>query len=294
MSQFRHSAQGLWFAGCLLASVAPAAEIRVVGSDLLGPRFVAALERFGRENETTVVVSLAGSRPSLERLRSGDADLALLALPPGEATPTEPLLARVIAYQPVVLVVPTKLPLTQLTLAQVRGIFAANSAENFARWSEVGVAGEARTRPIEIHTVEPAAALTLPLFRRLALNGAEIKPLARTASLTRVLEGVRASDNAIGLVPVVPGADDGLRALALAASVRESAHLPTRENLHDGHYPLRLPLYVCFRRDAAPRLLLLLRFLLSDEGAEVLSSANFQALPVTVRNQLLFELEGLP
>jgi phosphate transport system substrate-binding protein len=283
----RHRARGFWLAGCLLAHAVLAAEIRIAGSDLLGPRFGATMEKFGRENETVVVVSLAGSRPSLDRLRSGDADVALLALPPGEAAPGEPLLAKAIAYQPVVLVVPTKLPLTQLTLMQVRGIFAAASAENFTLWGELGLTGEWRTRPIEIHAVESTTALTL-------LSGAELKPLAKTAPLARVLERVRASDNGIGLVPALPAAGDGLRALALASSLRESAHLPNRESLHDGSYPLRLPLYVCFRREAAPRLLLFLRFLLSDECAEALAEANFQALPLEVRNQLVFELEGLP
>jgi ABC-type phosphate transport system substrate-binding protein len=84
-----------------------------------------------------------------------------------------------------------------------------------------------------------------------------------------------------------------LRALALAPSLRDAAHLPTSENLHDGSYPLRLPLYVAFRREAAPRLLLFLRFLLSDEGADALATANFHALPVDARNQLAFELEAL-
>lgn len=280
----------------LLVSVAVvgaalAAEIRVAGSDLLGPAFVAAMEKFGRENGVTVTPLLAGTRPGLDRLRSGDADLGLFALPPGETAPGEPLLTRVVAYQPVVLVVPDKLPLTQLTLTQARGIFAATGAENFALWGELGLTGEWRTRTIAIQAIEPTAALTLPLFRRLALNHAELKPLASTATLERVLDRVRNSDNGIGLVPAVPDATSGLRAIALAPSVRESAHLPTAENLHDGSYPLRLPLYVSFRREAAPRLQLFLRFLLSDECAEALAQAHFVALPIDARNQLVFELE---
>lgn len=274
-----------------LAGAARAAEIRVAGSDLLGPAFVSAVEKFGRENGVTVTLLLAGTRPGLDRLRSGDADLGLFALPPGETAPGEPLLTRVIAYQPVVLVVPEKLPVTQLTLAQARGIFAATGAENFTVWGELGLTGEWRTRTIAVQAIEPTAALTLPLFRRLALNNADLKPLASTATLERVLDRVRSSDNGIGLVPAVPDATSGLRALALAPSVRESAHSPTAENLHDGSYPLRLPLYVSFPREAAPRLQLFLRFLLSDECAEALAQAHFVALPIDARNQLVFELE---
>lgn len=278
-------------ASVALTGAAIAAEIRVAGSDLLGPAFSAAMEKFGRESGVTVTPLLNGTRPGLDRLRAGDADIGLFTLPPGEAAPGEPLLTRVIAYQPVVLVVPEKLPLTQLTLAQVRGIFAATGAENFTQWGELGLTGEWRTRTITIQAVEPRVALTLPLFRRLVLNNADLKPLASTATLERVLDRVRNSDNGIGLVPPVPGANSGLRALALAPSVRESAHLPTPENLHDGSYPLRLPLYVSFRREAAPRLQLFLRFLLSEECADALAQAHFLALPIDARNQLVFELE---
>ncbi len=274
-----------------LAGAAQAAEIRVAGSDLLGPAFVAAVEKFGRENSVTVTSLLAGTRTGLDRLRSGDADIGLFALPPGEAAPGDPLLTRVIAYQPIVLVVSDNLPVTQLTLAQVRGIFAATGAENFTQWGELGLTGEWRTRAIAIQAMEPRAALTLPLFRRLVLNNADLKPLASTATLERVLDRVRTSDNGIGLVPAVPEANSGLRAVALAPSVRESAHLPTPESLHDGGYPLRLPLYVSFRREAAPRLQLFLRFLLGDECAEALAQAHFIALPIDARNQLVFELE---
>lgn len=290
---WRRGALRLLIASAALATLAHATEIRVAGSDLLGPAFAAALEKFGRENDVTIAPLLAGTRPGLERLRSGDADIGLFALPPGETPPGAPLVTRVIAYQPVVLAVSERLPITQLTLAQVRGIFAATAADNFQLWGDVGATGEWRARTIALQAVEPAAALTLPLFRRLALNNAELKPLASTAALERVLERVRSSDNTIGLVPTVLGEGGGLRVLALAPSLREPAHLPTPANLHDGSYPLRLPLHVSFRRDAAPQLMLFLRFLLSDECADALAQANFQALPVDARNQLLFELEAL-
>ncbi|MBI2510829.1 MAG: substrate-binding domain-containing protein [Opitutae bacterium] len=284
---------GPLLASIALATAGRAAEVRIVGSDLLGPAFAAALEKFGRENGAKIAATLAGTRPGLDQLRAGVADVGLFALPPGETPPAAPFVAHVIACQPVVLIVPDKLPLTQLTAAQVRGIFAATGAENLTLWGELGLTGEWRARTIAIHVVEPAAALTLPLFRRLALSGAELKPLANTAALDRVLDRVRASDNAIGLVATLPAQGSGLRALALAPSVRESAHQPTAANLHDGSYPLRLPLYLVFRREAVPRLLVFLRFLLSDECADALAQADFQPLPPDARNQLVFELEEL-
>lgn len=278
----------------LLAAAAPlAADIRLAGSDLLGDGFAAAMRQYSRESDTRVLVRLIGSRPGLELLRSGDADLGLFALPPGEVPPGEPFVSRVIAYQPAVVVVPEKLPLTQLTVAQLRGIFAAAGAENYTTWDQLGLTGEWSARGISLHVVEPRSALTWPLLRRELLNGAELKTLALLGPLDRVAERVRTSASGIGLVPLVPKAGAGLRALALATSVRDPAYLPTAENLHDGSYPLRLPLYVSFRRADAPRLLPLLRFLFGEECGEALAESHFVPLPVAARHQLLFELEGL-
>lgn len=284
---------GPLLASCVLATAGHAAELRVAGSDLLGPEFATALEKHGRENDLNVVVAFAGTRIALAQLRAGEADLALVALPPDEPPPGDALVSRAIACQPIVLIAPEALPLTQLTLAQVRGIFAAGGAGSISSWGELGVTGEWRTRTIALHAVDPARALTLPLFRQLALRGADPKPLASAAALDGVLARVAASSNGIGLVPAVPPAGGGLRAIALAVDVRTAAHLPTSENLHDGSYPLRLPLHVVFRRDAAPRLMLLLRFLLSDECADALASVHFQAMPAGARSQFLFELEAL-
>lgn len=277
----------------LLALTMRAAEIRLAGSDLLGRALAPALEKFGRENDVQVAANLDGTRPGLDRLRAGDADVVVFVLPPSEHPPGEPFVVRALGYQPAVIVVPETAPLTQLTLAQAQGIFAASGAQSVSLWGELGLTGEWRTRTIAVNAVAPGSALTVPLFRRFALNGAEMKTLASYASLERVLERVRSSENAIGLVPVVPAAGSGLRAIALAPSVRDPAHLPTAEALHDGSYPWRLPLYIAFRREAAPRLLTFLRFLLSDECGEALAQARFVPLPVSARNQLVFELEEL-
>ena len=85
----------------------------------------------------------------------------------------------------------------------------------------------------------------------------------------------------------------GLRVLSLAASPTDPAYGPTPEHVHRGSYPLRMPLYVAFRREAAPGLQLFLKFLLSDEAAAALAPAYFVPLPPGARNQLVFELEEM-
>lgn len=289
----RARALTLLVAGILLAVAVQGTEIRVAGTDLLGPGLRTLLGNFARDNDITITQQFDGTRPALDRLRTGDADLGLLLVPPGEKLPEEHFIVRVIAYQPVVFVVSENLPLKQLTIAQVRGIFAVTSGDSYSKWGDLGLTEDWRTTAIEMHVAAPRSALTVPLMRRLLLEGAELKSHTVAAPLDRVLERVRSSANCIGAVPRAPAVGTGLRTLALAATVKDSAHLPTAENLHDGSYPARIPLCVVFRREAAPRLLVLLRHLLSDESGEILAESAFVPLPVGPRNQLVFELEEL-
>ena len=104
---------------------------------------------------------------------------------------------------------------------------------------------------------------------------------------------MRAADNSIGVTGLLPAGVGGLRVLAVAAGPSDPAVGPAPEQVHQGGYPLRLPLYVSFRRGAAPELQLFLKFLLSDEAAAALAPAFYLPLPLGVRNQLVFELEEM-
>lgn len=277
-----------------LAPAGAARELRLAGSDLLGSAFARALEEYGRQGGETIAVQFEGSRPAIARLKAGAADVALLALPPGELPPGDPFVSRIIAYQPVVVLVPDRVPLRHVTVPQLRAAFGAGGGENITQWGELGVGGEARLRSLSLHALAPPAGLTLPLFRRFLLKDAEVKP---TVKLAASMEDLRAAalraDFALALGPAVPRAGEPLRALAIAANASSPAYAPTSENLHQGSYPLRLPLYVIARRDAVPEWLSFLRFLLSDECGEALAEAHFLPLPVSARNQLVFELEEL-
>lgn len=269
------------------------AQIRVVGSDLLGPRFTAALEEFARENNLSISLELRGTRPGLELLESARADLGLLVVPPGETPPAGEFVSRAIACQPLVVVVPMRSPVTQLTHEQVRGIFAQGGVPA-ATWGDLGLVGEWRGRALVAHALQPESALVLAFARRTVLNGVELKPtvvLARDPE--QLAQRVQSGESAVGLTNALPAEGSGLRAVALAPSVSDPAFTPTPEFLASGDYTLRLPLYVTLRRSSAQRLLPLLRFLLSDTAAETLAPAQFVGLPVGARNQLVFELEEL-
>lgn len=284
---------------CLLFAAAPGlplhADIRVVGSDFLREALAPAVRDFTRQNEAEVRLDLRGTRPGLDDLRDGRADVGLFLLPPGEKPPADSFVSRVIGYHVAVLIVPAASPVTQITYDQLRGIFGQGGRANFSRWGDLGLTGEWSGRAIALHAPGPAVSLVLPMFQRLLLNGGVALPAVEAAASRAQLEQqVRQAENAIGLSPALPPDGSGLRVLSVAASARDAAYAPTPENLHSGDYALRLPLYVVFRREAAPGLLLFLKFLLDEEGgAAALARADFQPAPLGVRNQLVFELEEL-
>jgi len=265
-----------------------------VGSDLLGPDFTRAVETFARRNDSAVRLDLRGTRPGIDELAAERADLGLFLLPLGEVPEGDALTSRVIGYQVAVVVVPAASSLTQATVAQVRGIFSETSGEAFTRWGELNLIGAWTSRPIALRALSPSAGLAFPLFQQVILTGAAARPaLEFAATPGSFVQRLLATDNSIGVTGLLPAEVPGLKVLALAAGPADPAYGPTSEHVHGGNYPLRMPLYVSFRRSSSAELQLFLKFLLSDEVAAALAPAHYLPLPLGVRNQLVFELEEM-
>jgi len=66
-----------------LESVVSAAEFRIVGTDLLVVGVSKAHGGFAGRNRLNVALAVGDSRPGLDPLQAGRADLALAVLPPG-------------------------------------------------------------------------------------------------------------------------------------------------------------------------------------------------------------------
>ena len=278
----------------LLPVAVAAAEIRVVGSDLLGEGFARAVAEFARQNDTAVKLDLRGTRPGLADLEAGRADLGIFLLGAAEAPPSGDLVSRVMGYQVTVAVVPAKSPLTQVTVAHLRGIFGDSAKESFTRWGDLNLTGEWAARPIALHALSPQAGLAWPLFRRHILGETTPKAAVQLAATDGALaQRLAAADNGIGVSGAGVAGHAALRVLAVAAGPTEPAYAPTAENVHRGSYPLRLALHVAFPRAAAPQLQRFLKFLLADETAAALAPAHFVPLPRGARNQLVFELEEM-
>ncbi len=63
---------------------AVAAEVRLAGSDLLGPELTKTLAGYTAADRIKFNITLEGSRPAYEQLKSGRAAVALITLAPDE------------------------------------------------------------------------------------------------------------------------------------------------------------------------------------------------------------------
>ncbi len=278
----------------LASSPALAGDLRIVGSDLLGTEFAAAVKEFAMHNEVALTLSLEGSRAALRELDSGAADIALLVLRPGEEPPGALFKSYPFAYHIVVVLVPESSPLTQITFRELGEIYGATESTSFNRWGDLGLTGEWTSRAITPQAMSPGTGLATELFRRVVLNDGKLRSVvALQTSLDAVQRKLESEPGGIALAGSAPAAGKNIRVLPVARADRDVAFGPTPQNVHAGDYPLRLPVWLVVRRETGRAQLNFLRFLLGEEMTPRLEHAGLVTLPLQARNQLVFDLEQL-
>jgi phosphate transport system substrate-binding protein len=259
---------------------------RVVGTDLLGTEFSKAV--YGLEGEARFKFALAldGSRPGLEALDAGRGDLALLTLPEEELPRLKEFAVIPLGYHRVVVLAPADAPLEDISLERLARVFGRDSSGPAMRWGDLGASGDWSMTPIAVVAPEIGAGIALEFFRHVVLRDRELKPVVqRYRSEVDLARHFTGQARPLALASTMPTNVANLKALRVAASADASAIAPTPENLHDGRYPLRLPLHIVFRRERAAELAPLVRLLLSDEAAAVLERGGVVPVPNTARAQ---------
>lgn len=270
------------------------AEVRVVGSDLFGPKFSAALTAHAKRNELDLTLALAGSRVGLEQLKNGQADLGVVVFAPGEQPPGPPFVSLPVAYHTTVVVVPASVPVTQITFGQLNAIYGDDAQSGVRRWNDLGVTGEWAHRNILPNIPGPGGGITFDLFRYTVLTAPKLKPTVSVqAGLAETLTRIRGEEGGMAILPLLPPEQPRLKTLLVARDAKEVAFGPTPENIHSGDYPIRLPVYVVFRKEDAKRMQPTLRYLLSEDAVPVWDSVHLVPLPIQARNQQIFDLEVL-
>lgn len=255
---------------CAVPVVGYASALRVAGSDLPGEAFEAALAMFAKRENVELTVEFAGSRSGLDDLKNGRADLALVAFAPDETPPDAAVyVMKPLAYRIAVVAVPEHIGMTQVSFNALDGFFGASGPAGFAIWKDAGVVGSVAPLGVSTHILEgDGGGLSVDLFARTALRVPKLKSsVLRYDRFEALRTQVAAPEGGLAVLPYVPPPGSGLRALLVAKAEGEPAFGPTRDNIHAGDYPLRLPVYLVYRAESVAKLGMLLEFLSSEEAA---------------------------
>jgi ABC-type phosphate transport system substrate-binding protein len=273
------------------AVVAPAnaRQFRIAASDLLADFITEPLQASGEEHSIEFKVDSIGSLPALERLRSDEIDLAIIAVPEDTDVPRDEFRVFPFAYDVAVIAVNQSNPINEISLASLGGIFGANEESNYTTWGDLGLSGWG-SRSIKTLAGQNDKSISLELFKFSVLRGGQMKTTVASVKDSE-LEGSLLSDAAsIAILPRVPKSKK-VKALMISSEVDGPAFSPTDDNVHYGDYPIRLAFYIVYNQRDEALAQKVLRVLLNDDLAASLRDNNLIALPDTVRRKLTMDLD---
>jgi len=257
-----------------------AAPVRVVGSDLLGGAIRDTLLAEAKKQGWDLSVDFTGSLGGQSALEGGKADIAILAIPEGAASPS--------AVHVVALAVHESNPIQEVSFATLAGLFGSGG-EDFSRWGKLGATGSWQERQVSLNAVRNRQLLSLEIFRARVLG-----PRDLTGNVTyweapdRLLLHLATTPPDIALLPAGVSMPSGVRFLFIREEEGAASFRPTAQAVFYGDYPLQLPYFMYIRETSAPAREVI-AFLLSDAVAEVLQKAHYMPLPETERRQFLAE-----
>ena len=239
---------GCWVLGTLLAAcgtaVTPATPItlRVAGSTSMKPLLASLAAAYAEERPyVRLDIEGGGSHLGLERLQMGEIDLAGCSwLPPSaeDGTP-QPYAATPIAWDGVAIVVHPSNPVDELTLLQVRSIYAGWTLD----WQDVG----GKAGDILVVSREDGSGTRAALEQQLMGE----QPVTLTAivmpSSTAVVEYVTRHSMAIGYVSMgylTPSRQEDKETRKQGGVLRIEGAYPTPDTVQGGIYHLTRPLYL--------------------------------------------------
>ncbi|MGC6456241.1 MAG: PstS family phosphate ABC transporter substrate-binding protein [Coraliomargaritaceae bacterium] len=242
-----------------------------------------------KEQDADISIVSMGSLPALERLRTGNIDLAVMAFPEGAEVPRSEFSIYPFAYAVSIIAVNENNPLDEISLSRLAGIYGTGEAYNFTTWGDLGLSGwgSRKIKPLSGHTDDSIA---LELFKYSVLVGGSLKPavdIVREEEVIRLLENDPASVAILSRVPQ----ESSAKILLLSKNDTAPAYGPTNDNIHFGDYPVRLTFYVVGPKSKSNKIGEILRNLWSDEIADQLAAEGIFALPKTVREKLIIDLD---
>jgi ABC-type phosphate transport system substrate-binding protein len=263
----------------LLAQTLSAAgeQLRVCVSDILAatafPLVTAAAP--GMEAEAL------NSMEALRRIRSGEADLAIIATPDGTGLP-EDLHCAPFAYEVTIIVVNNSNPLKETTLDALAN---ALSASGGSTWKVFGIDGMRGENHFVLHLPDSNSSMTQQILRSHSFRQGSFKENAVILSANDDPElAMREQADCLMALRGLQVPQSG-HALQIASSSETAfAYPPTESSVFYGDYPLRLPFYIVTRKNAPSPVADLEEALLSDSAAQTLAEAGYVPVPKSERN----------
>ena len=274
-----------------LIATAQAEEIRIAVSDLLADYILAPLKVYGAENDTTFVVDSIGSLPALNRLRSDEIDLAIVAIPEGDEVPRDEFNIYPFAYDVAVIVVNDSNPIDEISVARLGGIFGSNEELNLNTWGELELSGWG-SRNIKALAGTNDNSIALELFKHSIFKAGGLKPNVSMVKDTEIEDLIGSDAASIAILSRMPE-NSNIKVLMVSSGgdTYAPAFGPTDDNVYYGDYPIRLAFYILHNARDDIKLRTTIRELLNDEVATSLRANDFIALPDTLRRKFLIDLD---
>lgn len=186
-------------------------------------------------------------------------------------------------------------PLSCVTLQQLDDLFAADhrrGGANIRRWGELRLGGAWAARPVHVYGPAPDDASARFIRQRVLAGSRKWNPAYRIVARpsSELLQDVARDPNGISFAPPL-AANEGVRALRVAASTRSSCYPLTTTTVETRKYPLTRTVDVALDRPPGtalkPAVREFLRFILS-RGGQRLILADGAYLPLsaaTLRQQ---------
>jgi hypothetical protein len=262
-----------------------------VGSDLLAGSFARGLELAAGKN----AADFGGSFSARQAFADGRASAAVLMSRDREVAPTPPGGIGVaefrLASAAVVVATHGSNRAEQITLENLANIFARDPQSPARNWNDIDPA--ARSELITPAVSSPAGTMVLELFQGLVLAGQPFREDVRLRIEPELAADLLASRaGSVVLLARPPYARGKVLLVADGRPGRSAtAYGPDEHNVHNGDYPLQLPLILYVRKDRLKSLSPALRWIFSDEAAALLEKQGLYPAPKAARMTFVQRLD---
>ncbi len=276
------------------ASTSTAEKIKLVGSDLIEPCISDTLKSISKKNNVDVEINMTGTYSAYDDLKSGKADIAIVALPRSQKLP-EGLTAIPFAYQAAIIIVNTANPIEEITTKQLADIYSIATNSRTETWQQLGIKniGLKNIMPI---TTSLSDNVVVELFKYTAIDGMNIGQWVNIAENKRAIYNlIKANNAAIAVIGKPDKSDTSLVKVISVAKTTEGqknyAFKPDRENIANGDYALSLPFYIVFNKNNEKKIKALAKILLSDDIANKIDNTDFFSATKNSRKKSIFDLD---